>query len=163
MADMVDDTLVLALGNPLRADDGIGMAVLEMLSMTTLPQSITLIDGGTAGLETAILLQGYRRVIIIDAAEMQLPSGTWRRFDHTTLQPTVATPLTGTLHDAGLNEALLLAEALNILPEEVVIYGIQPESLAWECGISSTVHDIIPDVSAAILKELNHSKGTNNV
>jgi hypothetical protein len=51
-------TLVLALGNPLRGDDGIGAAILEALARSeSLPQDVTLLDGGVAGLETALLMR----------------------------------------------------------------------------------------------------------
>ena len=46
------------------------MPVIEALAAQPLPGSVTLLDGGTPGLETALLLQGYARAIIVDAAAM---------------------------------------------------------------------------------------------
>lgn len=160
---MHTETLVLALGNPLRADDGVGADVLDRLASAELPQPTTLLDGGTAGLETAILLEGYQRVFIIDAADMQIEAGTWRRFQHTAVQPNAEALQSGTLHYAGLHEALLLAEALAILPDDLIIYGIQPASLDWKIGISSIVQNAVQAVTAAILHEINHPKGDNDV
>lgn len=147
------DTLVLALGNPLRGDDGVGAAVLEHLSAHDLPEHITLLDGGTAGLETALLLADYRRVFIIDAAEMGLKPGSWRRIlpEQVTLGET---DLRGTLHSAGLAEALALGAALEMLPPAIVIYGVQPTVIGWEPGLSGAVAASVPAVSAALLTEL---------
>jgi len=114
------NTLVLALGNPLRGDDGVGSEVLARLGETAvLPSHITLIDGGTPGLETALTLQGYDKVIVIDAANIGARPGTWQRFPLSGVTLVQQAHMNGTLHDAGLAEALALAEALGILPPEI--------------------------------------------
>lgn len=159
---MHSETLVLALGNPLRADDGIASVVLQELASMGLPEGITVLDGGTAGLETALLLQGYQRAIIVDAADMQCEAGTWQRFQPGALQANPDALVGATLHSAGLHEALLLAEALGILPDDLTIYGIQPASLEWEIGISPKVQATVSEVSTAILVELNHIKGAKD-
>ncbi|MBN1286759.1 MAG: hydrogenase maturation protease [Anaerolineae bacterium] len=148
-------TLVLALGNPLRGDDGVGAAVLEQLEQAGRPPSVTLTDGGTAGLETVLLLQGYPRAIIIDAAEMGLAPGAWRRFTLQEVELRAADPhLRGTIHGAGLAEALALGEALGILPADLVIYGVQPAVVGWTPGLSEPVQAIIPTLCAAILDNI---------
>jgi hydrogenase maturation protease len=149
-------TIVLALGNPLRGDDGVGLAVIEQVTQHTIPANVTVQDGGTPGLETVLLLQGYQRAIIVDAAEMDQPPGTWRRFT-TDGAELVANDLHArvTVHYAGLAEALALGEALDVLPATLIIYGIQPQAIGWEQGLSAPVQAAVPAVSAAILDELN--------
>lgn len=149
---MNKDTLVLGLGNPLRGDDGVALAVLAVLETLPLPDSVVVLDGGTPGLETAVLLENYRRVIIIDAANMGLAAGEWRRFGREVLQSSAA--MLGTLHDAGLAEALALAEALGTLPPEVVIFGVEPASVDWEEGLSAPVAAAVTAVAAAIQQEV---------
>jgi hydrogenase maturation protease len=150
-------TLVLSLGNPLRGDDGVGTAVLTLLAAyPIIPPGVVLLDGGTPGLETVLLLDGYEKAIIIDAADMGLPPGSWRRFSSAKLAAQEAN-LTGTLHQAGLAEALALAEALNMLPAEVIIYGIQPAEIGWEPGLSVEVETAVLEVCQAILAELNRN------
>ncbi|GAB4477133.1 MAG: HyaD/HybD family hydrogenase maturation endopeptidase [Anaerolineae bacterium] len=147
--------LVLALGNPLRGDDGVGAAVIEALAAADLPPGVRLLDGGTPGLETALLLQGYTRVIIVDAAEMGLQAGKWRRFTpaEADLKPHDVA-LRGTLHSAGLAEALVLAGALGILPGEIVIFGVQPERIGWEPGLSASIRRALPGLCRAIREEI---------
>ena len=155
MKEAVADTIVLALGNPLRGDDGVGMAVLEQLSAHCFDAVVALVDGGTAGLETALLLQGYRRAIVVDAADMACEAGQWRRFMLDAVQlPMDETLCDGTLHNAGLAEALALAQALDVCPPEVVIYGVQPAVIGWEPGLSAPVRAAIPAICAAIQTEL---------
>lgn len=151
----LEGTLVLALGNPLRGDDGVGPAVLAQLAAVGLPAGVAALDGGTPGLETTLLLQGYQRVIIVDAAEMGREPGAWARWPlgEARLQP-ADMALRATLHSAGLAEALALAEALGVLPPEVVIYGVQPAEVGWEPGLSAAAAAAVPAVSAAILDDL---------
>ena len=150
------ETLILALGNLLRGDDGAGLAVITALSEIDLPPDVILMDGGTPGLETLLLLQGYRRAIIVDTADMGLAPGTWRRFvpgEDAQLQP-ADMYLRGTLHYAGLAEALALGKALDILPDEVIVYGIQPLEIGWQPGLCNAVRDAVPALRDAILDEL---------
>src|SRR5512136_1287978 len=119
-------TIVLGLGNPLRGDDGVGPAVIEWLDRQELPPGVEAIDGGTAGLNIVSTLIGHERAIIVDAANVGRTPGAWVRF-----MPEVArlkdndTALS--LHSAGLTEALALGAALNVLPREIIIYGVQPK------------------------------------
>jgi hydrogenase maturation protease len=147
------DTLVLALGNPHRGDDGAGPAVAAALQASPLPRNTSVVDGGTPGLETALLLQGYRRAIIVDAADMGLEPGEWARwqFGQADLE---AAAMVESLHEAGLAEALTLGEALGILPAEIVLYGIQPHETGWGEGLSASVAAAIPAVRVAIAQEL---------
>ena len=157
-------TLVLALGNPLRGDDGVGAAVLNALNASgSVPPGVHLVDGGTPGLETALLLQGYRRVLVVDAADMGQPPGAWMRFapGEARLVPGNLAQM-GTLHSAGLAEALALGEALGILPAKVVIFGVQPLEVGWLPDLSPPVAEAVPAVSAAILDELRRETGRSN-
>lgn len=143
-------TLVLGLGNPLRADDGAGPAVIDALrAMDLASPAVALIDGGTAGLETALLLQGYARAVIVDAAEMGLAPGEWRCWTPQTADLQGA-DLSGTLHNAGLAEALALADALDMLPETLIIYGIQPGDLGWSQELTEPLKAALPDLCLAI-------------
>jgi len=154
-------TIVLALGNPLRGDDGIGAAVINALEVSPrLPQGVDLIDGGTPGLEISLLLQGYHRVIIIDTAEMGLPPGTWAQFvlnDNAILKPNDMYQQIS-VHSAGLAEALALGQSLSLLPNEITIFGIQPSIIGWSSGLSNPVQEAIPAVCSAILEKLNRAE-----
>ena len=157
MSGVTDDdrTLILGLGNPLRGDDGLATAVLDALTQMPLPPAVTLLDSGTPGLDLLLLWEGYSRVIIVDAALMDLPPGTWRRF---VLADVIIrsenTALQGTLHAAGLAEALALADALEALPEQLIIYGVQPQDVAWRPGLSAAVAATIPEICTAICQEI---------
>lgn len=147
---------MLALGNPLRGDDGAGPAIIDYLQeIDDLPEHVDLLDGGTPGLETVLLMQGYDRVIVVDAAEMQLPPGTWRSFSREQIRmQSRDLYLRGTLHYAGLAEALALGEAMDLLPPDILIFGVQPQTIGWEVGLTDPVAAAIPHISTAVLEAI---------
>jgi hydrogenase maturation protease len=147
--------LVLGLGNPLRGDDGVGSAVIEALrERGGCGGQVELIDGGTPGLEIVLLLQGYAHAVVVDAADMGLEPGTWRRFTPDEVSLSTGAAMEGTLHDAGLGEALALAEALGVLPAKLVIFGVQPASVGWEPGLTPPVRQAVPALCEAVVAEL---------
>jgi len=158
----VADTLVLGLGNPFRGDDGVGAAVVAMLQKRHLPGGVTVEDAGTPGLELLLLWQGYQRVLIVDAAEMGMQPGLWRRFllEEADL-PFDDVSLQGTLHGVGLAESLALAKALEILPPVMVIYGVQPASIGWSATLSKPVLAAVPALCDAISNEVRHPEIQN--
>lgn len=151
-------TLILALGNPLRGDDGVGGAVLEHLRSADLPHEVTLVDGGTAGLEIVLLLQNCEHAVIIDAADMDRNPGEWAWFTPSQVcQSARDMHLRGTLHYAGLAEALTLGAALDLLPPRIDIIGIQPAAIDWQSGLSAPVSEAVPQVAGEVLRLLNAS------
>ncbi len=145
-------TLVIGLGNPLRGDDGLGVRVVQMLAAQALPSNVEVIDGGTQGLGIVNLMEGWPRVIVVDAADVGRPPGQFVRFtlDEAHL---LGNDRHLSVHDAGLRDALLLAQALNMLPPEVIIFGMQPARLEWDITLSQEVETMLPKLSAAVLAE----------
>ena len=140
-------TLVIGLGNLLRGDDGVGVRLAQMLAKQTLPNDVEVVDGGTQGLGLVPLLEGRQRVILVDAADIGQTPGTFRRF---TLAEAVLTgdELHLAIHAAGLREALLLAKALKIVPDQVVIFGVQPANIEWHNGLSPPVEAALERMKA---------------
>ncbi len=146
-------TLVLGLGNPLLGDEGIGVRVVEELSGLELPDGVEVAEGGTAGVGLIGLMEGYQRVIVVDAADMGQPPGRVVRFTPSEAQFKMAETRLS-LHQIGLGEALALAEALEVAPAEVVIIGVQPGRIAGRVGLSPEVERAIPQISKMVLASL---------
>ncbi|MFN2292165.1 MAG: hydrogenase maturation protease [Anaerolineae bacterium] len=146
-------TLVVGLGNPLRADDGVGARVAQALSEQELPGDVEVVEGGTLGLDLVNLMEGRRRVILVDAAEMGRTPGEFVRFglDEVSL---LGEDHYVSVHAAGLRDALLLAQVLGALPDEIVIFGVQPASLDWRDTLSPAVEECLPHLIAAVQAEL---------
>jgi hydrogenase maturation protease len=147
-------TLVVGLGNPLRGDDGVGIRVVQALAEYDLPHNVEVLDGGTQGLGLVNLLEGQQRVIFVDAADVGQTPGNFVRFTLSEAR-LLGNETQLSVHTAGLREALLLAQALKMLPPEVIIFGMQPESLAWESGLSPPVEAGLANLISAIMVELS--------
>jgi hydrogenase maturation protease len=153
-SDEVRHVLILGLGNPLLGDEGIGVRVVEELQELELPDGVTVVEGGTAGLGLIGLMEGYQKVIIVDAADMGHSPGCVVRFTPLEAQlKTVEAPLS--LHQIGLGEALTLAEALEVAPAERIIIGVQPSQVEMGAGLSPEVERAIPKIIRIILGELD--------
>ncbi len=146
-------TRVIGLGNPMRGDDGVGVRVTQALMAENLPDGVQVVEGGTQGLGLVSLMEGWQRVILVDAADMGQDPGQFVRFTPQEAR-LLGDDLHLSAHEAGLRDALLLAQALNLLPDEIVIYGVQPARLTWDDGLSPQVEAAIPALVGSILDEL---------
>ncbi len=152
MGTPVKPTLILGLGNPLRGDDGLGARVVEALASETLPPGVEVLDAGTPGVGLLNLIEGRRRVILVDAADMGRVPGSIARF-----RPGEAalegSPGGVSLHSSGVAEALALGRALALPLPEMVVFGVQPARLDWGQGLSPEVEAAMASVVEAVSKE----------
>lgn len=145
------EVLVLGLGNPWMGDDGAGAGVVELLQARHLPSWMRVQTADIWDLPAS--LEGKARVILVDAAQMGFPPGTWKRF--TPQEANLFTNLDfHSLHQAGVAEALALAQALGFNTDHVVCYGIEPATLEGGQGLSPAVQAALPGLIDAILSEL---------
>ncbi|HML21140.1 MAG TPA: hydrogenase maturation protease [Aggregatilinea sp.] len=146
-------TLILGVGSPLMGDDAAGvLAVQAIQARADLPPGVDVFDGGTDGFGLIPVIEAYSRVIVVDAAQLDLPPGSFQRFTWGDVRLAAQTH-TLSLHQGGLPDALLLAEVLGSLPAELVFYGIQPEQVAWDAPLSEAVAQALPALVEAILRE----------
>jgi hydrogenase maturation protease len=130
---------VLGLGNPLMADEGIGVALVERLGELAEPYpSVDFLDAGTGGMAVLHLIEDRRKVIFVDCAVMGEAPGTIRRFTPEQVRSTKVLAHQS-LHEADLIQILTLAEKLGQCPEQTVIFGIQPETVSPRQSLSDAL------------------------
>jgi len=149
-------TLIIGVGNLLLKDEGVGVHVVQELQKKELPPSVEVHDGGVAGIGLLDFFPGASKVMLIDAAEMNLEPGTLVRFTPEEVAGNYGGPRFSA-HDIGLLEVLELARALDQCPPEVVIFGIQPKEISWGTELSPEVLASIPKVTEAVIRELLHA------
>ena len=145
-------TLILGLGNPLRGDDGIGPRVIEEVTRRGLPEGVSSLDGGTAGLDLLNVLEGWKRVVVVDAADVGREPGQFVRFTPDQAR-FVEVEDSFSLHHAGLGAVLALAEVLGKTLPELTIFGVQPARVGWGQGLSPVVEAALPALTDAVLEE----------
>lgn len=121
---------VIGLGNPLLADDGVGLVLLEHLRADGWPD-VEMVDGGTWGLSLLPLLADCDRVLVLDAVKAGNPPGTVVQGGGHDIPRLYRFPLSP--HQIDLSEVIAAAELTGGLPEQIWVIGIEPGSTEGPC------------------------------
>lgn len=145
--------LVLGLGNALMSDDALGgWVVAELLRRYRFPGEVTVLDGGTLGLDLLPRLEGVERLLIVDALEMGAPPGSVFRLTGEEVPRAFASKLS--VHQMGVQDLLAVCELQGHLPGELVAWGVQPGSLELALELTPPVGAAIERVVAGVVAEL---------
>jgi hydrogenase maturation protease len=147
--------LILGVGNILLSDEGVGIRVVEALQRIELPDGVEVVDGGTASMALLDSLSHRDRVIVIDAVKGHHEPGTIYRF--TPAEISVQKGIVTSLHQIDLLDALTQVEFLRCAPREVVLYGIEPKTIALGLELTPEVETAIPRLIELVLSELRTS------
>ncbi len=144
--------LIVGIGNPYRGDDAVGPEVARRL----LAAPISSI-GGVISADIGNLIerwQGYELVILVDATQSGEPSGTIVCFDARRQRIPHVFSRSVSSHGFGISEAMELAEALDALPERLLVYGVEGESFETGTRMSRAVAVAIPVVVERIRSDV---------
>lgn len=144
--------LIIALGNPLCGDDGVGAAVAKALAPHLPPDRARLIRHEGEGLGLLSLWEEAEAVILIDAA-VGLALGEVRRINALHHPLAEETGVTST-HAFGVQQALDMGRALDMLPGSLIVFAVG--GAAFEPGdpLSPAVAAAVPRVVEAVLAEI---------
>jgi len=121
--------LALGVGNVLWADEGFGVRCVEALDQSyTIPDSLTVADGGTQGLYLVDLFRDYDPIVIFDAVDFGDEPGTIRVVEGEEIPAFVAGRKVS-LHQAGLQDVIACARLLGGCAEHMLLVGVQPTEL----------------------------------
>ncbi len=138
--------VLLTVGNGMMGDDGAGALLAQMMRENPLEDWIV-VNGGAAPENVVYRMREMdaQRVLVVDAADMDLPPGSIRlihtdRLDDPFLITTHTLPLT------------FLIEALQGFVPRVELLGIQPGMVAFGYPISDQVHEAVEQVYTDLKK-----------
>jgi hydrogenase maturation protease len=118
--------VVLGLGNPLLADDGVGLVMLARLSESGhWPDEVELVDGGTWGLSLLPDIRDASALLVLDAVRADSSPGTVLRGEGDAVPRLYRRPPSP--HRIDLGEVLAAAELLGGVPERLAVVGVEPE------------------------------------
>lgn len=145
--------VVLGVGNILLTDEGIGVRAIEELGKAyVLPPEVVLIDGGTSAMELLDDLANCDLLIIADCVRSGRPPGSLIRLVDEEIPALFRTKLSP--HQVGLPEVLGTLLITHEAPKRTVLFGVEPESLATAMELTPTVAARLPDLVAALAKEI---------
>ena len=138
--------LIAGLGNYLLRDDGIGVHAVRALQQTPPPGAV-LADIGTAVLDALHLLEWADKILAIDAMQAGGPPGTLYAFGVDAVE--------GPGMQTSLHELNFLA-ALDFLPRrtkpEILMVGMEPETIDYGLDLSSAVAAALPELTREVRK-----------
>ena len=147
------DILILGIGNVLLTDEGIGVRALKELERKfTFPANVELLDGGTAGIELLRHIRNRDYLIIIDAMKCDQEPGTVVRVEGDDVPAAFRTRISP--HQLGLSDLLAAAMLTDELPKNLVLFGVEPESIDIGLDLTETVEANVDTLVGAVADEL---------
>lgn len=147
-------TAVMGIGNLLMTDEGIGVHIINKLKEEyTFPGSVSLIDGGTMGLDLLPFFEGNDRVLIIDAVNFRKEPGTIEIIEGDKVPALFNSKLSA--HQIGLPDMLFAAKLMDISPPEICLIGIQPKSIETGAELTDEISSRVDFLVDKILQQLN--------
>ena len=134
-------------------DEGVGVHAVKLIQERyTVPPSLEIVDGGTAGLDLLPFIEGRDRVLFVDAVNFRQEPG------HIGILRNQVIPaffsVKHSLHHLGLADVLAAAQLLNVLPPEVCLIGIQPHTLELGLELSPLIQARLEPLLSQVLAQL---------
>ena len=135
------------------SDDGIGVRVVQLLAERyRYPAGVTILDGGTLGLDLLPRLEGVERLLVVDAVETGQPAGTLVRMAGEEVPIVLETKVSP--HQMGLKDLLAVAMLQGFAPREMVLWGVQPALIELGTDLSEAVAARLETLVGKVLVEL---------
>ncbi|MDY2941236.1 MAG: hydrogenase maturation protease [Varibaculum sp.] len=160
---MGKNTTVLAVGNPIMGDDGVGLEILAGLEKrwpeTVGSEQLQFVDGGTGGMQLIPVVQDSERLLILDALQPGESTGG--------IEPGTALHIGGdqvprllsmkmSPHQVGLLDVLTSCRLLGTEPDKVEVVGVTVADVDLRVGLSDPVSAAVPaaiDLAESLLRE----------
>lgn len=148
---------VVGIGNEFRGDDAAGLIVIRRLKEK--PQNgVDFLE--QSGEATALMetMNQAGPVILVDAVQSGATPGTLHRYD-ASKQSMPAQFLRCSTHNFSVHDAIEMARALDKLPPQLMVYGIEGSQFESGAELSPQVQASIVKVVQQINEELQSLKG----
>ena len=134
--------LLLAIGNPLMADDGTGQELLSRLESEgpKWGSDVEFVDGGTQGLALLGNFERRKAVVFLDAVRLGYKPGAVHVLSGEEVLRMGSRPASSA-HEGSAPDILRALELLGETPSEVTLVGIEPERIETSIGLSATVRN----------------------
>jgi hydrogenase maturation protease len=148
------NVMILGIGCTLYSDEGFGVRVVEKMEQEyDFPDDVLLVDGGVLGINLLGVISKPVHLIVVDAIKNKGQPGDLYRLDGDAIPERIRAK--NSLHQVDFLEALTLCQALDHVPETVII-GIEPEDIETMCvDLTPATRARMDDVVDMVLAELD--------
>ena len=145
--------VLLGVGNILLTDEGFGVHVVNQLREDyVFNPPITILDGGTMGMELLTYMRGMTKLLLVDAINGGDAPGTVYEFPHEEMNSYFTEAIS--VHEVGMQDILRIRALQEDPLEDAVVIGVEPESLELGLDLSETTQVVVKDVKERILAVL---------
>jgi hydrogenase maturation protease len=138
---LVPHIAVLGLGNLMRTDDAVGMLALHRLrAVPDFPKDVSLIEGGTLGLDLLYPLDGVTHLLALDAIDAGAPAGTVIRYAGNAI---ASLPVSKSVHLLGFSDLIGSMRLMGNAPSKIVVLGVQPHTIGWGTELTPQVEAVL--------------------
>lgn len=145
---------ILGIGNLLMQDEGFGVHFIEHLTQHyVIPDHVSVLDGGTAGIMLAPFIEDADILYIIDVVAIKDEPGTIHCFTdedvragniHARMSP----------HQVGFMDILALCKLRGKAPEQTEMITVVPKDMDISIGLSPCLQPKIAEVTNILLNSL---------
>jgi len=148
-----DHIMILGVGCILYKDEGFGVRVVEEIDKRfEFPDNVSLVDGGVLGMNLLGVISEADQLIVVDVIRNKCAPGSLYRLEGEAIPDRIRAK--NSLHQIDFLEALTLCQALDKVPETVIV-GVEPEDIeTLSIELTETAKSKIDPTIDMVLKEL---------
>lgn len=153
-AKMPDHVMVLGVGNLLFSDEGFGIRVVQALERRyAFPENVSVVDGGVLGVSLLGVMSAADHLIVVDVIRNQGVPGDLYRLAGDAIPERIRAK--NSLHQIDFLEALTLCQAMEKVPEAVIV-GVEPEDIGTlSTALTATTQNQMEAIIQMVLAELD--------
>jgi hydrogenase maturation protease len=142
------------------SDDGAGIHLVRHLEERRARNGrqndqIELIDGGTLGYLLIDRVADADLLIVLDAANLGAVPGTYRVVQGEDVYDFLSDRQNRSVHEVGLIDLIQMLDLSNKGPRDLVLIGIQPETIGWGEKLSPSITKMVPAIGGEVERLLN--------
>ncbi len=147
---------ILALGNILVKDDGVGPFLLAVLEAHwDFPADVDLVEAGTPGFDLLPMVEDVECLIILDAVKGPGAPGSVHCSNQEDILKSGLPQHCGP-HDPNLRKVLLEAGFRDRAPKELLLVGVVPADTSVGTELSEAVVEAIPEAEQIVIDKLTN-------
>jgi hydrogenase maturation protease len=153
-------TVVAGIGNLMMTDDGVGIRILRRVQEGWPHRAdVDFLEVGASSLGACHAIANRACAILLDCCLMGAVPGTIRRFSPSRAVSRKQPPGLS-LHEGDVMQAMALSRRLGEYPREVIVFGVEPVSMAPGDGLSPPLQECLESYAELVLHTLRRMPGT---
>jgi hydrogenase maturation protease len=146
------NTVVIGVGNTILSDEGVGVHAARLLqSDPRVPAGVTILDGGTIGLELIPYACDASYILILDAINSGQAPGALARMTGNEL---LGAKTGRSAHQLGVADLIAALALVSTRYQAIVVLGVQPAYTDWGTSLSPAVEAALAPLVDAALAQL---------